>query len=532
MIQKKQLEADLAQIFGEDRVSVDPYELAHYVRDIAELPGMTHLLFKMKPLAVVLPNSIEEISSLIKYCIIHKIPIIPRGAATSGYGGAIPVTEGIIVDIRGLDRILKLDEEKLTVLVESGVVWEELLEYLEHRGFTLRSYPSSARSSTVGGWVAEGGTGIGSLKYGDVKAQVNSLEVVLPNGEVINTATGIPSLEISDNVTKYFTESEGILGIITKIELRIKLKTALKKFVTVFQSLESLYSCIMELVEQSTPYHIHFMEKDYVNFKIAVKGEEKLPKNRYISLIVYENDPDLESNVNKLNEMVDRNNGKVLNMEIAEAEWKERFYPMRIKRLGPSFVPSEVYVPLSNLKDFILELLKKFKNERLGIEGIVSSNKNAVVMTFFLDDERKQIPFLMGFYRSFEVVTTAIDFEGKVYGIGIWLAKFAEKYFGKEHLAELKTLKSRLDPHKIVNPNKMFDVSTRFGVSLNPMLTLSVPLLRIGRKFFPPSRHPIFGIILLLIIIIAIISGVFWVLSTFFNIELIDLASVLLGGEY
>lgn len=92
---------------------------------------------------------------------------------------------------------------------------------------------------------------------------------------------------------------------------------------------------------------------------------------------------------------------------------------MRIKLLGPSFVPSEVYVPLSNLKDFILELLKKFKNERLGIEGIVSSNKNAVVMTFFLDDERKQIPFLMGFYRSFEVVTTAINFEGNVYGIGI-----------------------------------------------------------------------------------------------------------------
>ena len=76
----------------------------------------------------------------------------------------------------------------------------------------------------------------------------------------------------------------------------------------------------MELVEQTTPYHIHFMEKDYVNFKIAVKGEEKLPKNNYISLIVYEDDPDLESNVNKFNEIVEQNNGNVLNIEIAEAE--------------------------------------------------------------------------------------------------------------------------------------------------------------------------------------------------------------------
>ncbi|MFX1521398.1 MAG: FAD-binding oxidoreductase, partial [Promethearchaeota archaeon] len=495
-----------------------------------ELPGMTHLLFKMKPSAVVLPNSAEEISLLIKYCADHKIPIIPRGAATSGYGGAIPVTEGIIIDTRGLNKILELDEENLTVLVESGVIWEDLLKYLELRGFTLLSYPSSARSSTVGGWVAEGGSGIGSLKHGDVKAQVNTLEVVLPNGEICNTVNGILTLKISDDVTRYFLESEGILGIITKIELRIKSKRALKKFVTVFQSLESLCSCITELTEQTAPYHIHFMEKEYVNFKIAVKREEKLPNNMYISLIVYEDDTDLENNINKFNEIVERNNGKILNMGIAEAEWKERFYPMRIKRLGPSLVPSEVYVPLSNLKDFILELLKKFKNEKLGIEGIVGSNKNVVVMTFFLDDERKQISFLMGFYRSFEVVTTAIDFEGNVYGIGIWLAKFAEKFFGKEYLAELKTLKSRLDPHKIVNPNKMFDVSTRFGVSLNPMLTLSVPLLRIGRKFFPPNRHPIFGILLLFIIIIAVISGIFWILSTFFNIKLIDLASVLLGG--
>jgi FAD/FMN-containing dehydrogenase len=272
------------------------------------------------------------------------------------------------------------------------------------------------------------------------------------------------------------------------------------------------------------------MEKEYVNFKLEVKVEENLPKNMYISLIVYEDDRDFENNLKKFNEIITSNNGKILNMDIAEAEWNERFYPMRIKRLGPSFVPSEVYVPISNLKDFILELKNKFKKERLGIEGIISSNENAVVMTFFLDDERKQISFLMGFYRSFEVVTTAIHFEGNVYGIGIWLGKFAERFFGEEYLAELKTLKSHLDPHKIVNPNKMFDVSTRFGMSLKHMLTLSVPLLRIGRKFFPPNRHPIFGILLLIIIIVAIMSGILWVLSTFLNIELIDLVGVLLGG--
>ena len=525
MIQK-QLETDLAQIFGEDRVSIDPYELTHYVRDIAELPGMTHLLFKMKPLAVVLPTSVEEIRELCKYCANHKIPIIPRGTATSGYGGAIPVTAGIIVDTRGLNRILEFDEKNLTVLVESGVIWEDLLEYLEKRKFTLRSYPTSARSSTVGGWVAEGGSGIGSLKYGDVKAQVKSLEIVLPSGEVINTANGIHSLDISDDVTQYFIESEGILGIITKIELHIKAKTSLKKFVTAFESLEALFSCLVELVDLTTPYHLHFMDKEYVNFKTSVK-EENIPSDHYISMIVYEEDSDLDYNVMSFKEIVARNKGKILDKEIAETEWRERFYPMRLKRVGPSLVPSEVYVPLSNLKDFILKLRKKSKNERLGIEGIVSSNSQAVVMTFFLDDERKQISFLMGFYRSFEVVTTATEFGGTVYGIGIWLAKFAEQLFGKKQFAELKTLKRNLDPDNIMNPKKIINVSTRFGIPLSPLLSMSVPFLRIGRKFFPPTRHPIFGILFLLVIIFVITFGIFWILSIFCDIELIDLTAIL-----
>ncbi|MHA2330020.1 MAG: FAD-binding oxidoreductase, partial [Candidatus Hodarchaeales archaeon] len=473
-----------------------------------------------------LPITEDEIFKLIKYCLQHKIPIIPRGAATSGHGGAIPVTEGIVLDIRGMNKIIELDEENLTVLVESGVIWEDILEYLEERGFTLRCYPSSARSATVGGWVASGGSGIGGLKYGGVKAQVKALEVVLANGEVINTANGITSLGISDDVTKYFIGSNGILGIITKSELLIKAKTSLQKFVITFQSLESLCSCLVELDEQTNPYHIQFMDKEYVNFRILLK-EEKLPKDHYICMIVYEDDSDLESNLNKFNEIVVRNKGKILNNEIAEAEWKERFYPMRIKRLGPSLVPSEVCIPLQNLKDFILKLRKNFKNERLGIEGILSSKGNAVAMTYFLDDERKQISFLTGIYRPFEVITIAVEeFGGNVYAIGLWMYKFAERFFGKEYLTELKTLKRNLDPHNIMNPKKVFNTTTRFGIP--PFLLFPISLLRLGRKFFPPTRHPIFGILLILIIIIAIAAGISWVLSSFFKINLIDLIKTLL----
>jgi FAD/FMN-containing dehydrogenase len=134
------------------------------------------------PDGVVQPESEPELIELVRFAAQNEIHITPRGKATSGYGGAIPLKKGLVVDFYRMKKILRIDAEKQTATVEAGVVWEKLDKELAKDNLTLRLYPTSYPSSTVGGWVAQGGAGIGSYESGWFQDNVLSARVVLPDG--------------------------------------------------------------------------------------------------------------------------------------------------------------------------------------------------------------------------------------------------------------------------------------------------------------------------------------------------------------
>ena len=179
MLKESQL-IDLADITGEDFFSSELYMRKLYSQDIASLPGIVNDIIGTLVDAVAQPVNAEVVSNLLKYCMKNKIPVIPRGHGTSGYGGALATKSGLAIEMTRMNEVYHIDREALTVEVGAGIIWGYLLEILEDEGFTLPTYPSSAPSSTVGGWVAAGGTGIGSTKYGGIRDQVVDLEVVLP----------------------------------------------------------------------------------------------------------------------------------------------------------------------------------------------------------------------------------------------------------------------------------------------------------------------------------------------------------------
>ncbi|MHA1614936.1 MAG: FAD-binding oxidoreductase, partial [Candidatus Thorarchaeota archaeon] len=220
-LKKKQTEK-LSGIFG-DRLITAKHELFLSSMDVGSLPKQVGWMMNTNPDAIVQPITAEEIQSLYKFARNEKVPLVPRGAGTSGYGGAIPRKGGIIVDMRRMDNILSVDEENLTVSVEPGISWTHLQFELNQLGLDVRSYPSSALSATVAGWVAQGGDGIGSLKYGTINESCVDFEVVLPNGKLIRT-----------DDRDLFCDTEGILGIITKITLKIKPLTKIQAFVSSF----------------------------------------------------------------------------------------------------------------------------------------------------------------------------------------------------------------------------------------------------------------------------------------------------------
>ena len=202
----------LKEKFG-SRVNFQKTERKLYGHDIAAIPGLIKpLIGNTIPDAVVQPETEQELAELVRWAVENNIPLTPRGKATSGYGGALPVKKGLVVDFYSMNHVLDIDKAAMTATVQAGVVWEKLEKELKKKGLTLRLYPTSYPSATVGGWLAQGGAGIGSYKFGWFFDNVVSARVVLPDGD-IRRFTGYD--------LDYISDAEGITGFISEVTIRV-----------------------------------------------------------------------------------------------------------------------------------------------------------------------------------------------------------------------------------------------------------------------------------------------------------------------
>lgn len=151
----------LEEKFGE-RINCDKTEMLFYSHDTASLPAVIKQMIRTVPEAVIQPVDTEEVVFVTRFAREKGIPLTPRGSATSGWGGALPTRDGIVVDFSRMRRILEIDKEKGRASVQAGVIWKNLEHELNKQGLSSRILPTSAPSATVAGWVAEGGGGIGS----------------------------------------------------------------------------------------------------------------------------------------------------------------------------------------------------------------------------------------------------------------------------------------------------------------------------------------------------------------------------------
>src|SRR5665648_447587 len=194
--------SQLQEIFG-DRMRVDLIERKMYSYDVGALPSL------IKPFvpagiagAVVRPMEETELVQLVKLAKQEKIQLVQRGASTSGYGGVLPAKGAVVVDLSGMCKVIDVDSTNKTVRVQPGIIWEQLQKQINIKGLDLRLYPSSLPASTVGGWLAQGGSGFGSYEYGEFKKNVLAARVVMPSGEL----QSFSGQELAD----YIADAEGI----------------------------------------------------------------------------------------------------------------------------------------------------------------------------------------------------------------------------------------------------------------------------------------------------------------------------------
>ena len=488
---------ELETQFG-DRMSTEKTERLVYSHDTASLPSLVRQTLRTIPEAVVQPITIEDVIFIVKFTRKHKIPLTPRGAASSGWGGAIPSRGGIIVDFCRMRRILDIDAEKGTVCAQAGVTWHNLEYELRKKGLALRVYPSSALSATVGGWIAEGGGGIGSYEYGRIDNNVESAKIVTPEGEIKT---------LKEKELDLICGAEGITGLIVEASLKTRQADEDVPLVASFPYLNQLLQAIHEINQNRLPlWHVSFANASFINkqreaelaaskiiphWGISEKSEHENTADNVSccrALFVYpaSREEELKS---KLLNIIKTNQGTLESEEIANNDWKDRFYPIRLKRLGPSLISSEaiVAVPVINLGQALVEIQKKFPT--IAIEVTLLSHEQASILGHLLSDERSPV-YTLEFPKSLEIIEIVRQYGGCPYSLGLYFTDYARRNLGIDKVGKLLQYKSSMDPEHILNPGKILPENDNPGL-LKLVMTagrLTGPLIKIGRNII--SRKP------------------------------------------
>ncbi len=450
-----------------NRVTWDRIELDLYSHDMGEFPGMIEKLIPTRAEAAIKVKDVREVIRLVKLARSLGIPLVPRGSATSGYGGVLPVRGGIIVDLTSLNRIREIDPERETAWVEAGVIWKDLEACIGKEDLALRIYPSSAPSSTVGGWVAEGGYGIGSYRYGSLEANLESLEVVTPEGELKSIG--------GDDIWKYYG-TEGITGIITAARLKVRKSGKETPLLFSFNDYREAQSFLHNLDPDFDIYHLQIFNPQLVMRKNQLKDNDPLPVS-YLALIVLEN-PSFEME-KRITEIASRSGGKRLPDKQALHKWDERFYPMRLRRIGPSLIPAEAMAPWENLASIFSATEKSLPD--LCLEATLTSDGWAVLLGFIPSDARSPA-FSLEFAKSLHFLNLVRKRGGRPYGIGFYFAPSYEERWGKTKREFLQVYRQEHDPSGTMNPGKLLVDEHRPARAriLDYFLSFATPLAPLG----------------------------------------------------
>jgi len=434
-----------------------PEEKEMYSHDIGDVPAlMTKTLFEIQPDLVVQPKNIDEIKKVLMFANEKKIPVIPRGAASWGFGGVIPTRGGIVVDLSPLREILFLNKPQKSVTVQAGARWGDIDIVAKKEGLCLMTYPSS-KFSTVGGWLATGGYGINSFRYGHLTEQIISMSVILPSGELKKITPNDPEFE-------YFVGTEGEFGIIVEVNLKLRdVPEASYPHLFYFPTDRAAFTFMQSFLEkgqaaETRPNAIRFLDAYHLSDINHLMHEDVFKR---MAAVLFEFGSAEDDG--KFIKFVEQTGGlEEAPSYVASYLWNERLFGMKTKRLGPTILASECIIPLTSAAEFIAKAKKL--GTHFGVEVFVDSylldSKKALVMTNFLCDSRKgkyfiNLPLTMMFTR------TAVSLGAEPYGLGIWNAPFIDALYNGAKKRQLVAFKTKVDPNDIMNPGKFFRIRSK-----------------------------------------------------------------------
>lgn len=475
----------LVNILGPERVSRTRLETFLYSHDFAAIPKLASFQFKFEPDFVVLPRTTEEVVRLVRFETENLLPLVPRGGGTGLYGGSVPNRGGILVDFRKMNRVVKINPEARTMTVEAGVTWQEAYDRAWNAGLFLPVYPYFALASTIGGWIASGGVGVGAYKYGTSRDLLLNAEVVLEDGSTIQTGSEKVDLGAANlNLASLYWGSEGTLGIITRATLRLLPRPEeIRPLAYSFASLEEAVPALRDLAASPvTPYHVGLMDTSHLEFLKAVHWEAPEPAG--LVTVTLEGPKDECAEGEKIvDALVNENDGGKLAAETAKKLWDERLYQYPARRISRGLVICEAIVPLAKFSDALdqTRTVQRKMGMEVGIHAALVDTNSVAMYPYFLDDATSPMPPLrLGFVVKFRKI--AMDLGGHPLGVGLFMVFDVPAMHGNAH-RYFRPIKEALDPNERLNPGKMHEIRTRFrfpGLRRMPLVIAPIPLRILG----------------------------------------------------
>ena len=421
------------------------------------------------PEVVLQPGTTAEVSRVMKYCNEQMIPVTPRGAGTGLSGGALALFGGVVLDMKRFNKILNVDKRNFQATTEPGVITQELQDHLKAEGLFYPPDPASKGSCFIGGNVSENSGGPRAVKYGVVKDYVLNLEIVLPNGEIIWTGANVLKNATGYNITQLVVGSEGTLGVITKIVLRLipAVKHDLLLLVPFRSAVEACAAVNAIFLEGFIPSALEFMERDALEWSMRYVQSTvvHLPADIAAHLLIEvdgNNMDELYRDAEAISKIVQQYD--IDEILFADShEQKQMLWTLR-RKVGEAVKSNSIYkeedtvVPRAELPE-LLKVIKELGKEYgfhsvcYGHAGDGNLHVNIVKGGMSDDDWKTKLP--QGIRKLFkEVVRMGGTISGE-HGIGLVQKEYMDIAFSQVQLSLMKQIKQVFDPKGILNPGKI-----------------------------------------------------------------------------
>jgi glycolate oxidase len=450
---------ELERIIPVDRILTQAEDLLAYSYDGTPM-------MQQQPDAVVFATTPEEVAAVLRFANERGTPVVTRGSGTGLSAGSVPVAGALVLCLARMNRILEFDTANLTMLVEPGVINADVQARAESEGLFYPPDPGSMKVCTIGGNVAENSGGLRGLKYGITRDYIMGLEVVFPNGEIIFTGSKCVKDVAGYSIRDLFIGSEGTLGVVTKILLKLIPKPAARKTLTaVFERMDQAAATVSAIIAAKIiPCTMEFLDRTTIRY-IEEFSHVGLPLDAD-AILLMETDGHpaaVDDEARRMEELAKEHGARSVSLaksveEATKLMTARRMAIPAMARKAPTTILEDATVPRSRLAEMVTFIQKTAEKYKINV-GTFGHFGDGNIHPTFLADERNADEIHRVHQAVAEIFDYAVQLGGTItgeHGIGLTKKAFLPRAIGEINVRVLRDMKRVFDPRNILNPGKIF----------------------------------------------------------------------------